>query len=739
MSLLNELNRRNVFRVAAAYGVVSWLLIQVTATLLPTFGAPDWVAKVLIVVIVMGFIPAIIVAWVYELTPDGLRRESDVTPEASIARDTGRKLDLITIIAVLAGIAFVGLTQFVTPAPEDTLVNAEQVAPGIVDASVAVLPFANVSGNQDNEYFSDGLTETLLHMLAQVPDLKVAARTSSFAFKGRQQDVREIANALSVAHVLEGSVQRAGNRVRITVQLIRANDGFHVWSESYDRTLSDIFRIQDEIAEVVSNALTSSLLGTDGQPAIAGVATESVDAYDAYLKALGLLAQGSYAAFAEAERELQRALVLDPGFREARLQLALTYLAQGDTGMLTLEAAWRRTQAVLDAVLADHPDDLEAQAIKLENDIRYRTHTSNRLAGVEAIPKLRSILNRAPSIQTARLTLARILWYANEFEEAREHFEILLENDPLNTELLYLYGYDLENQGFFDEALVAYTRIIEIEPGNPNGWIGIGDILRMKGDAVGFVTNYLHAAELDRQDSELLCAIAEYLYWFELVPEGDRYLHRAVAIAPQHPMTLATRVLQNLVKGNDDGAIAMARAMIVGDVENRHGAFQNTVARLVNASIANGEEESAYRFFEEHLPAINRPEQSDVPSKVSAAQSSMFPLWYAVLPREATVQKMRDWETSLLRLGTDPADRPYDQVVILAVRGDSEAAVAVVLEQLLAWPPARFPEWRAYFDRPVLEEIVADERVARELERYAANSAEVRDALETYLAKPGDD
>jgi TolB-like protein len=242
----------------------------------------------------------------------------------------------------------------------------------IDDASVAVLPFLNMSGNPDNEYFSDGLTETLLHMLAQVPELKVAARTSSFAFKGEQQDVRAIADALNVAHVLEGSVQRAGDKVRITAQLIRADDGFHVWSENYDRTLEDIFYIQDEIAEEVSSALTSSLF-PEARVAteIVSVDTESIGAYEAYLQALGFVATNSYASLADSEQALKRALALDPGFQDARKLLAFTYLRQANTGLMRGDESWRRASALLDEVIADRPDDSEAQALALVSDINY--------------------------------------------------------------------------------------------------------------------------------------------------------------------------------------------------------------------------------------------------------------------------------------------------------------------------------------------------------------------------------
>ena len=280
MSLFTELQRRNVLRVAAAYLVVGWLLTEVLTTILPTLGAPGWVAKAVILSFAFGFIPAVVLSWVYELTPEGIRKEADINRDGP-GRVAVGKLDYITIVGVVLAVVFIAFFS-ASQSPEDS----DTAAMTISNESVAVLPFVNMSNDKDNEYFSDGLTETLLHMLAQIPGLKVAARTSSFAFKGRNMDIREIADALQVAHILEGSVQQSGNRVRITAQLIRASDGYHVWSESFDRNSDDIFGIQDEIASKVGSALSASLLGTGEETAVAGIGTENPDAYDLYLQAL---------------------------------------------------------------------------------------------------------------------------------------------------------------------------------------------------------------------------------------------------------------------------------------------------------------------------------------------------------------------------------------------------------------------------------------------------------------------
>ena len=258
MSIIAELRRRNVFRVGVAYAVGAWLLLQLTEVLSELLTLPEKVGPIVVALVVIGLPITLILAWLYEMTPQGIMREKDVDRSQSITRQTGRKLDR-TIIGVLAvAVAYLlvdklVLRHSVDPVARSATEVAQDAAPDR-PASVAVLPFVNMSNDRENEYFSDGLTETLLHMLAQLPDLRVAARTSSFAFKGENTSVADIAATLGVEHILEGSVQKSGDRVRVTAQLIRAQDGFHIWSQNYTRPLEDIFAIQDEIATDVAAA-----------------------------------------------------------------------------------------------------------------------------------------------------------------------------------------------------------------------------------------------------------------------------------------------------------------------------------------------------------------------------------------------------------------------------------------------------------------------------------------------------
>ena len=273
MSIFNELNRRNVFRVSIAYIIVAWLLLQVSDTLVPALHLPDWFHSGVAFVLILGFPVAIIFAWAFEMTAEGLKREHEVDRSQSITHVTSRKLDFITIGVLVLALGYFAYDKLVLSTARDAaLVEAttqaaiervafEQETYAESENSIAVLPFVNMSDDANNEYFSDGLSEELLNLLAKIPELRVIARTSSFAYKGKDVQIADVARELNVANVLEGSVRKAGSQVRITVQLIRASDSSHLWSETYDRTLDNIFVIQDEIAAAVVDKLKLTLFG----------------------------------------------------------------------------------------------------------------------------------------------------------------------------------------------------------------------------------------------------------------------------------------------------------------------------------------------------------------------------------------------------------------------------------------------------------------------------------------------
>jgi TolB-like protein len=272
LSLFNELKRRNVFKVAAAYVIVGWLVMQVGDTLGPALLLPGWINSALAFFLILGFPLAMFFAWAFEMTPEGIKKEKDVVRGDSITRVTSQKLNGMIIGLLVIALGYFAFDKFVLDpgrdaAEIDAAVQTAQEAasagqaPTVNDNSIAVLPFVNMSDDAANEYFSDGISEEILNALAKVKGLKVAGRTSSFSFKGKDQDLRQIGETLGVQHILEGSVRKAGNQVRITAQLIKASDGFHLWSETFDRELTDIFAIQDEIAQTILEQMKLELMG----------------------------------------------------------------------------------------------------------------------------------------------------------------------------------------------------------------------------------------------------------------------------------------------------------------------------------------------------------------------------------------------------------------------------------------------------------------------------------------------
>jgi TolB-like protein/tetratricopeptide (TPR) repeat protein len=321
MSLFAELQRRNVVRVAIAYAVVAWLLAQVADIAFDNFGAPDWVPKSVLFVLILGFPLAVFFAWAFELTPEGVKREKDVDRSQSITNVTGRKLNRLIIAVLVLAVGFLLVDKFVLqPVPEEVIADAPVAD---VDKSVAVLPFVAMSSGPDDEFFADGLTEEILNSLAQLPDLLVTARTSAFAFKGIDVSIPEIAAQLGVANVVEGSVRRSGDRLRVTAQLIRAEDGFHLWSETYERSTADSFGVQDEIAEKVASAL-DVVLDDEQLRRMRSTGLQNPEAFIAFQKGMKLHSEAHAMGLEEMSRglllaneEFTKTIELEPGASHA--------------------------------------------------------------------------------------------------------------------------------------------------------------------------------------------------------------------------------------------------------------------------------------------------------------------------------------------------------------------------------------------------------------------------------------
>jgi len=422
--IFDELKRRNVIRVAVAYLVAAWLVLQVADLVLENIGAPPWVMQVFMLLFALGLPLVLLFSWAYELTPEGLKREKDVDRSKSVTRATGRKLNQVTIGLLLFVLAFVAVERFVLP--NDPAGGSAVRQPLITDKSIAVLAFEDLSEDGDQEYFADGLSEELLNVLAQVPDLQVAGRTSSFAFKGQNRDLREIGDVLNVAHILEGSVRKAGNRIRVTAQLINAESGFHLLSESYDRDLDDVFEVQDELAHSISKALQSELMGTS---VVAEAGPTEVAAYDLYLEALQKIHTRDKNEMTEAVQLLDRALDIDPDYVPALTQKALgIYLlsdSNGAYGDIPKDEALAIARPLLDRALI--LDERNAEAYAVSGLIMSEEGASLD----QQIVTLRRAVALNPTLDNARTWLSSALSIARQFEEAQLLLEGIVERDPV--------------------------------------------------------------------------------------------------------------------------------------------------------------------------------------------------------------------------------------------------------------------------------------------------------------------
>ncbi|MFT4815110.1 MAG: TolB-like protein, partial [Cyclobacteriaceae bacterium] len=364
-----ELKRRNVVRVALAYAVVSWIITQAADTLESVLLLPEWFTTAIVAALLLGFPVALLISWAYELTPEGLIPTAEVNATDSVIHKTAKRLDIVTIGAVCVAVVLMFVRPYIVPqgpSEETSLPENSRVAELIADASddnepevdaasIAVLPFINLSSDPEQEYFSDGISEELLNLFAKIPDLRVAARTSSFQFKDKNLDVPEIGKQLNVAHVLEGSVRKSGTTLRITAQLIEAESGFHLWSETYDRELVDIFAIQDEISMAIVEALSDILGVVSAADTPTIVRSDSTAAYEAYLQGNALYNRLTDKDLQAAQLQFDRAIELDPNFAPAYTGLAGTYLmrlASGSTyGTLSLAEVLTKATPLIERAL----------------------------------------------------------------------------------------------------------------------------------------------------------------------------------------------------------------------------------------------------------------------------------------------------------------------------------------------------------------------------------------------------
>lgn len=469
MNLFEELKRRNVFRVGALYLVASWLILQVADVGAGVLGLPDWTLRLVTFILALGLLPVLVFAWVFELTPNGIKLGKNVDRGASIAHNTAIKLNvaIIALMAIAVPLATVqilakgGIWAALIPGPEKAATAPRETAdvtPPHHD-SVAVLPFVNMSSDPDNEYFSDGLTEELLNLLVAVEGLRVPSRTSSFAFKGKAMDIRDIARELQVAHILEGSVRKAEGRVRVTAQLIDVTSDTHVWSQTYDRDLSDIFVIQADIAGQIVSAMQLTL-ARDASPPQA-TPTRDMQAYELYLQGLQRFQQRG-AGLAEAVELLQASVQRDPGLARAWGVLAATHAVIFNYLPVDPAQSVQRAREAAQRALQLDPQHSLALAVMAHLELKP---AADKIGPVEWATGLRMFADAVaahPEDTTLRLWYGVGLLRAGYLERAREQFVAADQRDPVSGINLHWLAVADIMTGRLDDAIARLYRAMEL-------------------------------------------------------------------------------------------------------------------------------------------------------------------------------------------------------------------------------------------------------------------------------------
>ncbi len=430
INLFKELKRRNVFRVAIAYGAIGWLLAEISALLFDTFGAPDWVMKVFVTLVLLGFPLALFLSWAYELTPDGIKREHEVDRSESIARQTGQKLNTIIIAIIVIAVGFLLFERFTGQRAEQTA-DVESTTAEVQDEiiSIAVLPFVNMSSDSEQDYFSDGISEEILNLLVRVNGLSVASRTSAFSFKGSKENLADIAEVLGVDHILEGSVRKSNDRVRITAQLIDAKSDRHLWSDTFDRELTDIFAIQDDISAAIVDALRTTLGVQIEKSVNVSVATTNMDAYQVFLKARSLFFYRNPLGLRQSIELFEQAIEMDPGFARAYEGLAAVMV-----------------------VVRGYPVPPGYEPMTLRD------------ANETAESAARRALEINPSLSLAHAALGQVSMHTFDYEEALQEYDLAIDLDDHNASSFLWRGLRLVELGYIEKSLEDFRAAQRLEP-----------------------------------------------------------------------------------------------------------------------------------------------------------------------------------------------------------------------------------------------------------------------------------
>jgi TolB-like protein/Flp pilus assembly protein TadD len=546
MNFFTELKRRNVIRVAGLYLVGAWLLIQVASTMLPTFDVPTWALRGLIITLALGFIPALIFSWVFELTPQGLKRDEDVAPEQSIAPQTARRMDRMIIIVLVVALGYFVFDKFVlaprrvsSPNDSSSVINAK---------SIAVLPFENLSEDKANAYFAEGMQDEILTRLAKITDLKVISRTSTQHFKSSPENLPQIARQLGVTHILEGSVQKAGDAVRVNVQLIKATSDAHLWADTFDRKLTDIFAVESEIAKTIADTLQAKL-SSSAEHVLASRPTDDPEAHELYLKGRYFWNRRTGANLQKAVGYFEQAVEKDPKYALAYSGLADCHVLLPVYPELGSYPRDEMPKALAAARKAVELDDTLAEA---------HTSLARALASDLQLPAAMSEFKRAidlnPSYATAHQWFGECLQSQGRVEEGLAELKRAQEVDPLSLVNNALVGFALETVGKSNEAISQLRRTIEMDPNFANSYGLLGNVLENHGQLKEAVVEYEKSYSLGA-DPIAAAQLARAYFLVGRKAEAQQLWDKLKGLSERQYVPAYSLALVQLAFGDKDAAI----------------------------------------------------------------------------------------------------------------------------------------------------------------------------------------
>ena len=681
-NLFTELKRRNVLRVAAAYAVISWIILQVVDTVAPILELPESFAKGMLLVLIIGFPVALAMSWAYEATPEGIKKTGDVDADASLTHNTGQKLNRLIMAGLVVALGYFAFDKYMTVS--DVTIETVEVAEGV--KSIAVLPFINMSNDPEQEFFSDGISEELLNVLAKVDGLRVTSRTSAFQYKDTSLSIPEVAAELGVQYILEGSVRRGDGQVRITTQLIEVATDSHLWSETYDRDISNIFAVQDEIASRVAEALRVELLGEDHQP-IAPIQKTSIDVYSDYLLARQKLATFAFDPMKEAVQLLNQAIAVDPAFAPAYEMLASVYLVMTHTGILSDSELVVLARPIIDSALALN-DRLagvwlaDAYILVLEGKLDEAEAARQRAYAME--PKHPNVL---------RDQLMQSYWMRRPTDMSPV-IDALFEVDPLSVLTFLSVNFWYSRQSQFENIRVMGRRLSKVQPNSPLELFKPVMTPLPEDNNVRKIESVRFFRTIEPTDPDGPAFLALVLMDAGETVEAGREIRNARALDEDHAFVAISDALYKIYRGDMKQALGIAQALAQPDASTRFGSRDMALRMLANRVLASKGVEEASGLISLYLSIYPGLVNADLTSiTISPAFYLKWGHLMVALDLAALYEITGESQKSEVLLAAVEAELPFwprrgvfgigfSDAELYAIRGDNAAALAALRQAL---------------------------------------------------------